>query len=244
MALLTLVASTSAGLFIKTVASSSGLQRRQASIEVAQQQMELVRAVVPMTASGTDGLIAGRYKTAVDAQWATTTSADLSQTNEVWDTLATTASVPVLPLTKTSTVAGEVYTVRTFIGTCYLPAAGGACVKTSTAGASLMARVIVSVTWTPGTSGTCSGAGCEYVLASLINLNSDPVFIRTSDGRRDDDSDGSAALLATVRTHLRNRPSDADDTDARDHGFTLIELLVAMESSACCSPCSWPASRR
>jgi prepilin-type N-terminal cleavage/methylation domain-containing protein len=175
--LLTLVAAGTAPLFIRSVTSSQQIQRRQVAAEVAQQQMDIIRSVQPTIGSTTSNLILNRQKSAVDAQWAQTSTADLSQTNEVWDPNATSSSpAPVVPITTTTTIAGIPYTVNNYIGTCYLPAAGGACVKTSVAGSDMIYRAIVDVKWNPGYNQTCASGGCEYVQSTLIDPSSDPQF--------------------------------------------------------------------
>jgi prepilin-type N-terminal cleavage/methylation domain-containing protein len=175
--LLTLVAAGTAPLFIRTVSSSTGIQRRQASIEVAQQQMDIVRSVVPTIGATTSNLLLNRQKTLVDAQWAAPTTADLSQTNEAWDPNATSASpAPVVPLSATTVVGGITYTSNTYIGTCYLASAGGVCGKTNNAGTVLIYRVIIDVKWNPGSNSGCTGGACEFVQSTLMDPSSDPQF--------------------------------------------------------------------
>jgi prepilin-type N-terminal cleavage/methylation domain-containing protein len=175
--LLTLVAAGTAPLFIRTVSSSTGIQRRQASVEVAQQQMDIVRSVVPTIGGVTSNLVLNRQKSLVDAQWVQPTAADLSQTNEAWDPNATSVSpAPVIPLTTTTTIGGIVYTATNYIGTCYLPSGGGACVQTNVAGSVLLYRVIIDVKWSAGSNQGCAAGGCEYVQSTLMDPSSNPQF--------------------------------------------------------------------
>jgi hypothetical protein len=114
-------------------------------------------------------LLAGRYQTAVLAQWAAATAAtptSVSRTNPAY--IAGTGSVtPAVPLTTTTTVEGLVYTANILIGSCYQPATGP-CDKTNVAGSGLMYRIIVQVTWSEGGNTKCTG--------TLVNATEDPTF--------------------------------------------------------------------
>jgi prepilin-type N-terminal cleavage/methylation domain-containing protein len=164
------------GLFVGAMKNSSGLGRRQAAVVVASQAMEVARSIPPQRPG--DKLASGRSQTAVDAQWAVATDADLSQTDKVYDAAATGSSTPVLPLTSTTTVGGITYTVSNLVGSCWRPAGGGTCVKAAVKeGGSLeLYRIIVYVTWSEGAGTSCSGGACNYSLASLVDVRGDPEF--------------------------------------------------------------------
>ncbi|HEY6795554.1 MAG TPA: type II secretion system protein [Kineosporiaceae bacterium] len=179
LVLLAMVAVAVLGLFVRGVKDVAGLDRRQVAVAFAGETMELVRTVsaVPDT-SGRTPLLAGRTHAAVDAQWAAAGGADLSQTDEAWDTTATGSSAPGVPLASTRTVSGVTFTSTNLIGTCWRPAAGGACVRATAKAASsvLEYRVVVLVTWSEGPGTSCSGSACTYALASLVDPGVDPAF--------------------------------------------------------------------
>lgn len=176
--ILTFVMVSVAGLFFRAVHSATSLDRRQAAVAVADQSMELARGIpAQLDAASNSKLISGRAQSAVAAQWAAAT-VDLSQTDEAWDTTATAASEPNLPLSSTTTVAGVTYTAQRYVGSCYRPAAGGDCVKavSKAADSRFMYRVIVQVTWTEGAGTSCSGSACSYALSTLVDPSADPSF--------------------------------------------------------------------
>jgi prepilin-type N-terminal cleavage/methylation domain-containing protein len=178
LVLLTLVMVGTATVFMRGVSSASSLDRRQEAVAVAGQSMEIVRSLSPARdVNGNSKLVAGRTKAVVDAQLAAVT-ADLSQTDEEYDTTATATSTPVLPLSATTTVAGIAYSAQRIVGSCWRPSAGGDCVKAASkvAGSLFLYRVLIQVTWSEGGGTTCSGTACSYVLSTLIDPSSDPTF--------------------------------------------------------------------
>jgi type II secretory pathway pseudopilin PulG len=180
LVLLTMVTVGVATLFMRAVKDSTGLDRRQAAVAVAGQSMELVRSIpVTYDVSNHSKLLSGRYSVTVHNQFTSLASTvDLSQTDEESDAAATVSSTPVLPYTATTAVAGVTYTAQRIVGSCWRPPAGGDCVKAASkaAGSQLLFRVIVSVTWSEGGSGTsCSGA-CHYDLSTLVDPATDPTF--------------------------------------------------------------------
>jgi prepilin-type N-terminal cleavage/methylation domain-containing protein len=179
LVLLAMVAVAVLGLFVGGMKDVAGLDRRQIAVAFAGQTMELVRTVSAVRdSSGNSTLTAGRTHAAVDAQWTAAAGADLSQTDEAWDTTATGSATPSVPLTSTRTVGGVTFTSTNLVGTCWRPAAGGTCVRAASKVASsvLMYRVIVSVTWSEGAGTSCSASTCSYALASLVDPGSDPEF--------------------------------------------------------------------
>jgi len=180
LVLLTLVTVAVATFFMRAVKSSTGLDRRQDAVAVAGQSMELVRSIpAALDGSGNSKLVSGRYSTSVHSQFtALAASVDLTQTDEASDSTATSSSTPVLTYTATTTVAGVTYTAQRVVGSCWLPTAGGACVKAASKAASsqFMYRAIVLVTWSEGGGTTCSGSACSYTLSTLIDPSADPTF--------------------------------------------------------------------
>jgi prepilin-type N-terminal cleavage/methylation domain-containing protein len=179
LVLLAMVAVTTAGLYIRAMRNTAGLDRRQTAVGVAAQSMELARSIPPVRDATThySKLIGGRTAAAVAAQWSAAL-ADLSQTDQESDAAATASSVPLLPMSSTSTVAGVAYTSQQLVGSCWRPAAGGDCVKAAVkvAGSVFMYRVVVQVTWTDTVAASCPGGTCNYVLSSLVDPSTDPSF--------------------------------------------------------------------
>jgi prepilin-type N-terminal cleavage/methylation domain-containing protein len=176
--LLALVSMAMLSLFIQAMKDSTGLDRRQAAVAVASQAMEVARTIPPQRSAG-DKLVSGRTQAAVNAQWTAASAADLSQTDKVWDASATVSSVPVLPLTTTTTVTGVTYTAANLVGSCRRPPAGGDCVRASSPTTDSwveMYRIIVHVTWAETGGASCSGSACSYSLASLVDPGRDPSF--------------------------------------------------------------------
>jgi prepilin-type N-terminal cleavage/methylation domain-containing protein len=182
------LAASMATLFLSGMKTASQLQKRQVAISVASQALELVRTVPVLKDSlGCVPLLAGRSQTAVTAQWASAPSdVDLTGTDAAWTlpTCSTVIAVPFAGLTTTVTDDGSTpaltrdgtgYVVRTYIGTCSLPLAGGSCAKAAvvSATATTLYRVVVRVSWA---GAACSATSCHYVLSTMLDPSADPVF--------------------------------------------------------------------
>lgn len=180
LVLLTMVMVGVATLFMRSVKQSSSFDRRQAAVAVAGQSMELARSIpASQDSNGNSKLVTGRYQSTVHTQFTSlAATVDLTETDEAYDTTATVSSTPVLPYAATATVSGITYTTQRIVGSCWRPSAGGACVKAASKAASsqFMYRVIVQVTWSEGNGTGCSGGGCEYELATLVDPTADPTF--------------------------------------------------------------------
>lgn len=187
---------TSLGIFLSSMEAANSQQRRQIAITVANESMESVSAwstaLVNVVAAGepdVSALYTGRHGQAVRDQWAANPGVSgIDQTYARWNPDATAASVPSLPLTRTVTRSGTRFTVKTFIGACYLSKSGGSCTKIAgsptTPPASLpstvtpMIRIIVDVSWTAGSS--CEAGDCTYTVSTLVNTNTDLEWKSTS----------------------------------------------------------------
>ncbi len=187
LVLLSLIMSAVTTLFIRTMQSSAGLQDRQAAVPVATQAMDLARSIPPQRDDvGNSTLVKGRTQTAVTAQWASVaglSGVDLSDTYPTWDTTATGASTPTLPMSTTVLVSGKAYSVNTLVGLCYRADVDSDCVKLSgqtsaplvpPAGQVALYRVIVVVSFETPDGGCASG--CTYVSSTLIDPSLDPTF--------------------------------------------------------------------
>jgi Tfp pilus assembly protein PilV len=160
-------------LFVRSMSSTALQDQRQAAVALADEALELSRAV-PATR-----LTDGRTATAVTAQLSarpTTAKLDDASGTLVRDGAATQAA-PALDLT--SLVGGVTYDVRTFVSRCYRPSvAAASCVATPTT-STPMFRVTASVSWVPGRRQNCTLAGgvCEVVASTLVDPTTvDPIF--------------------------------------------------------------------
>lgn len=210
--LLGIVAAAALTFFVRAMQNTSHLQRTQASVAVANQAMELARAVTPRevdTVQHVSGLVIGRSSTEVNAAWAAY-PADVALMNKVSDPLA--AARPVIPSTglksavpvvRTTTVGGIDYKVTTLIGTCYRPIAKSTseqnCVKTGTTSDLVMYRVIVVVSWEGSKAGQCTTASpCEYRTSTLIDPTVDADWNLTAKPVAYDDAISSTAGTTTT----------------------------------------------
>ncbi|MEJ5915752.1 PulJ/GspJ family protein [Pseudokineococcus sp. 1T1Z-3] len=180
MTLLVALGASFITFFVRSAGLSQSLQRKQAAVALADQALELTRSVTAAapTASGSP-VVRGRSGAAVDAQWASAPSdvaALLATTSPLSDPLATSASVPVVPLTSSATVSGQPYTVDQYVGTCRrATTAAAACTAASTGPVAL--RVVVAVSWSAGEGTSCSGSPCRFVAATLIDPSTAPQFM-------------------------------------------------------------------
>ncbi|MGF1647482.1 MAG: Ig-like domain-containing protein [Kineosporiaceae bacterium] len=163
----------SAGIFfVSGVATSAGLQRRDTAAQLADEAMDLVRAVPASDAqAGAAGLVEGRARADVEAHWATAPAGLTDLTDPAWD--ETPTGDPVIPLTATRSAGGLDYTVDTYIGVCRLAPAETSCTRAATGVRQF--RVVVRVTWNEG-GDRCAEGQCVFTLATLVNGDAEPVF--------------------------------------------------------------------
>src|SRR4051812_32192075 len=109
--LLGIVAASALAFFVRSMQSSSHLQRSQAAQSVATQAMELARSVSPRAANaaGVSGLLIGRAKADVDTVWSAAAPADVAQTNEKWDPAAATSVNASVPLVRTTRISDQTF---------------------------------------------------------------------------------------------------------------------------------------
>lgn len=184
-----LVLASAAVTFVGATRSAAVLQSHQVAVRLAGQGLATARsAPAAPRADGCVPLLDGRTDAAVTAQWAARPAGvDLAATDRAVtpDTCAARpATVPLQGLrtgpaqtvTDPVVVGGQAYTVRTFVGTCWLPRAGGACVPASalaTPDATVLYRVVVTVSWSAVRG--CPG-GCLYSVETLRDPPVDPLF--------------------------------------------------------------------
>lgn len=180
LVLMSITMSAVAVMFVGGIKNSSGLQRRQAAVLVAQQALEVARAVSATPDSvGCSKLMQGRTAAVVDPYWASAPASVTSSTTVAYSAAGCSGPV-VVPVQGVPGVAGGVsdpvrlnglpYTVNTYIGTCRLVGTTSGCTPSGT-GARLY-RVVVAVRWT---ASGC-GAGCIYTAGTLLDPSVDPVY--------------------------------------------------------------------
>jgi hypothetical protein len=186
IALIMIVATSSAALSIQAIAASAGQERRQIAVTVANSALE------QMAAQPVAGLYNGRTQAKVNTAFVASSGVNgVAKTYQGWDATATTLSVPDLPISQTLPIqSGTIYTVKTLIGPCFQLTSGGDCglvtgypasgatvggPATAPSGSSALIRVIVIVTWTAG--GTCSVTACSYAVSTLIDPHADLAWI-------------------------------------------------------------------
>ena len=184
-----LVLASAAVTFVGATNSAAALQRHQTAVRLAEQALAAVRAV-PVSArpDGCYPLLDGRTEAAVTAQWAGKPAALVLDTTDRAVTPATCAGrAATVPLRGLRTgpaqtvadpvvVGGQRFTVQTFVGTCWLPRAGGVCVPAAaiaTTDVSVLYRVVVAVSWAADRG--CPG-GCLYSVETLRSPEIDPLF--------------------------------------------------------------------
>lgn len=182
--LLAIVLVAVSGFFVRGAATATMLQRRQAAVALADEAMELIRSVPPAAPDVADSpLVAGRSDADVHAQWSTAPrdvrDDYLAGMRQAWDT-APVGSTPTVPLRTRATVSDQPFTIDQYLGLCYRATTKDASCTARSTGAQAETRVyraVVVVSWDPGAGGTCGGSPCRFVLASLLDPLTDPLFM-------------------------------------------------------------------
>lgn len=183
LAMLGVVATGALYFFVGAQKSVSQQQRAQTAVTVANEAMEAAFGVDART-SGSDpsAVVKGRTKAASQTAWTTATSYGLTGVASsylAWDSTATTASTPLIPITATRTLDNIPYTVYTLVGSCYRSTSSTSddCVRPTTteptsvpANSAKMYRVMVLVTWS---GASCTAGTCSYQTQSLVDPNTD-----------------------------------------------------------------------
>jgi type II secretory pathway pseudopilin PulG len=163
---------------------------RQVAIQLAGEAVEQARAMRG------GGLLAGRSRAAVQAQWAqapatvrtayattmlcawdkslTDAAAEACDANAAAAGSAPGAQAPLPTVPVESSVAGVTYRQNWYVGQCWQSTAAFApCDTIMGAGDVLLIRVVVAVTWPHQ---TCSGGLCVYHTTTLQSPADDPLF--------------------------------------------------------------------
>jgi type II secretory pathway pseudopilin PulG len=178
LTLILFVMTSSVVFFVRSLQTSSGQQSRQAAISLADQAIELARAV-PV-----NSLLNGRVQTTSDTQWAalpTAAAAAKAASLEMWDTppVAPTVAVPFSVADATTLVNKTQYTVDTAIGGCWVTSTAPVrCTAPATPPTPTpnVYRIIVDVHWPAKQGQSCAASRCDYVVTTLRDASPDPLF--------------------------------------------------------------------
>lgn len=197
ISIMAIVATSAITLSIASVTSTTVGQRQQVAVAIASNAMEKASAhsLLVNSATGESSIYNGRQRADVTAAWdASASFAGVSATYPGWDTSATATSTadiaidtdfPVNDPTPPTVLNGTQYRVRTLIGACFQPNAGGDCARLpgvpsaptgtlappETDEYSQLIRVIVIVSWTA--AGGCDAGGCTYQTTTLLDPHRD-----------------------------------------------------------------------
>ncbi len=167
--------------YVSGLASTSRQRATQAAAQLADSNLEQVRALNP------SDLVTGRGSTSVAtefgsapsavAPWLVSTSMDQAYDSSAAANSGTTTATTIFPtLGVAQTLGTTTYTVTDYFGWCYLLTAGSSttCVQDALAPAGTQfIRTVVAVTWS---ASTCPSTGCAYVTSTVISSATDPTF--------------------------------------------------------------------
>jgi prepilin-type N-terminal cleavage/methylation domain-containing protein len=178
LALILFVMTSSVVFFVNSLKTSAGQQSRQAAISLSDQAIELARAV-PVA-----NLVDGRDQATADAQWAALpagAAAAKAASLEMYDTppVAPTVTVPFSVADPTTFVNKTQYTVDTAIGGCWVTATAPVrCTAPATPPTPTpnVYRIIVDVHWPAKQGQSCPASRCDYIVTTLRDASSDPLF--------------------------------------------------------------------
>ncbi|OLB77077.1 MAG: hypothetical protein AUI14_17150 [Actinobacteria bacterium 13_2_20CM_2_71_6] len=171
--LIGIVMAALATFYTSTVSVTAQQSGKQTAVKYAIDGMERVRGL-----RGSE-LAAGRKKGKADPATVPAAKNDLVKNElnsmEEWDLQADPNVDPKLLLRETGVVLNGIgYDRYSFVGKCWSPPAGGACVNPGNTGDVEFYRVVVAVTW-PGKN--CAQALCAYFTSTLVSDGSgEPIF--------------------------------------------------------------------
>jgi type II secretory pathway pseudopilin PulG len=178
LGLILLVMTSSVVFFVNSLHTSAGQQSRQAAISVADQAIELARAV-PVA-----NLLDGRDQATATTKWnalPAAAAAAKATTVLMWDTppVAPAQAVPFTVADQTTFVNKTQYWVETAIGGCWVTAITPVrCTAPATPPTPTpnVYRIIVDVHWAAQQGQTCPASRCDYIVTTLRDASTDPVF--------------------------------------------------------------------
>jgi prepilin-type N-terminal cleavage/methylation domain-containing protein len=182
IAIISIVALSSASLTINGLSLSSSTGRTQVAVTIANGAMESA------SAQPAASIYSGRTKTLVQAAFVANSTipgiavvAGVNPTYPLWDTSTPIPATEALPITPpTITQRGTTYSTTILVGSCYQPRTGGDCTRltanpttppaTAPAGYVALIRVVAVVRW-PGKN--CAAGICSYSATTLVDPGSD-----------------------------------------------------------------------
>ncbi len=205
-------------LVVRGLRWTGDVDRSVAATSVANEALELARAQATQAeAGGAANLLAGRSPATVAL--AGLDGVDLSDTALAY--AAGDPGVAVVPLRTTRSVGGTTYDVRTIVGTCHRPVAGGNCTAaTDPAGSVLMYRVVAAVTWP-----SCRPRECPVTVATLLDTAPDPAYNALTDVALAARDKCFATPVDTERT-LDPTYQSSTVRDSGDLGNDPVEILT------------------
>ncbi len=173
MGIVTVIMAALMTLLTTTIKTTSHLRTRQEAIQLADTQIEKIRAFAPTA------LVTGRNAATVAPQYndgvASTSPPDLANllktTTPVSDSTPVAPNFPASP--QLTPVGTQSFWVSTYLG----------CDSPTPCDVSLVLHAIVAVTWTNPVTNPCSNASCSYVTSTLVDTHPDPRFsvVHTTD---------------------------------------------------------------
>lgn len=183
IAIIAVIALSSASLTINGMAVASSQERKQIAVTIASGAMESA------SAQSVANIYSGRKQAAVQAAFTANSTvpgiavvAGVTPTYPLWDTSSPIPSTETLPITPAPiTQSGTSYSTTILVGSCYQLRTGGDCSRltanpttppiTAPAGYVALIRVVVVVRWT--TDKSCAASGCYYSATTLIDPGTD-----------------------------------------------------------------------
>lgn len=188
--------------FLSTMATISLQGATQVAVQVATAAAGKVRSMKGST------LLTGRDAGSTHAQWANPAPGVAPYLVDMVEAFDATAGVgagasAALPTTPEAILINSVsYEQNFYIGTCWQPLAGGACVTSPTTGVKFF-RVVVAVTWPER---RCGAVSCSYVSSTLVSGEpGEPVFNSGTKARQpriNNPCDQSGATSSVVNLQL------------------------------------------
>jgi type II secretory pathway pseudopilin PulG len=169
MGIVTVIMAALVTLLTTTIKTTSHLRTKQEAIQLADTQIEKIRAFAPsaLVTSRTALSVSDQYNAGVAAAAPPELSSILVKMATVSDQTAGTPNFPATP--QLTPVGTRSFWVSTYLG-CDSPSSGTPC------DVSLPLRAVVAVTWTDPVTNPCSNSACSYVTSTLIDTHTDPRF--------------------------------------------------------------------
>jgi prepilin-type N-terminal cleavage/methylation domain-containing protein len=172
LAVLGVVMSALGAFSVTTLSVINAQSNAQTATQLVNSSLERVRGLRGSSVTS------GRDQASTVAQWAAASAAVipyLGTMAQAYDDTATAGSTAALPIaTQTVSVNGVPYSQSWYVGQCWQPVIGGACLATMTPGSVAFYRVLAVVGWA---GRRCPAAGCDQIASTLVSgASTEPVF--------------------------------------------------------------------